>query len=248
MRKLIVGNWKMNGTTADLAEIGAIAQMAARYPSADSALCLPATLISRAGAEFTEYHFGGQDCHMAASGPHTGCVSAMMLKDAGASLTILGHSERRAAQHEHDADIRGKASAAKEAGLRVIVCVGETLQERDAGQALVVVLGQLERSLPDDSAGDWLSVAYEPVWAIGTGRIPGAADVAQMHASIREQLAGRFGDAGQGIHILYGGSMNGENAEMLLAIPNVDGGLIGGASLSAAKFEPILAAAAKSGE
>jgi triosephosphate isomerase (TIM) len=126
--------------------------------------------------------------------------------------------------------------------------VGETLQERDAGQALTIVLGQLERSLPDDSAGDWLCVAYEPVWAIGTGRIPGVADVEQMHAAIREQLTGRFGEAGQGIHILYGGSMNGENAEMLLAIPNVDGGLIGGASLSAAKFEPILAAAAKSGE
>jgi triosephosphate isomerase (TIM) len=248
MRKLIVGNWKMNGTTADLAEIDAITQMAARYPSADSALCLPATLISRAAAEFTEYPLGGQDCHMAASGAHTGCVSATMLKDAGARLTILGHSERRAAQHEHDADIRAKASAAKEAGLRVIVCVGETLQERDAGQALTIVLGQLERSLPDDSAGDWLCVAYEPVWAIGTGRIPGVADVEQMHAAIREQLTGRFGEAGQGIHILYGGSMNGENAEMLLAIPNVDGGLIGGASLSAAKFEPILAAAAKSGE
>lgn len=248
MRKLIVGNWKMNGTAADLAEIGVIADVASCYPSTDSALCLPATLISRAAAAFPGYDFGGQDCHMSASGAHTGCVSAAMLKDAGAGLTIIGHSERRAAQHEHDADIRGKASAAKDAGLKVILCVGETLQERDAGQALTIVLGQLERSLPDDSAGDWLSVAYEPVWAIGTGRIPEAADVEQMHAAIRGQLSARFGEAGQGIHILYGGSMNGENAEMLLAIRDVDGGLIGGASLSAAKFEPILAAAAKSGE
>lgn len=185
---------------------------------------------------------------MQVTGAHTGCVSAQMLADAGAELTIVGHSERRAAQHEHDADIKAKAIAAKDAGLNVIVCVGETLQERDAGQALNIVLGQLERSLPGNSAGDWLSVAYEPVWAIGTGRIPAEKDVAEMHDAIRAQLAGRFGEAGQGIRILYGGSMNGDNAASLLAIPNVDGGLIGGASLTAAKFEPILAAAANSPE
>ena len=185
---------------------------------------------------------------MAASGAHTGCVSAAMLADAGAVMTIVGHSERRAAQHERDADVRAKALAAHEAGLRVIVCVGETLQERDAGQALTIVLGQLERSLPDNSAGSWLSIAYEPIWAIGTGRIPEDKDVAEMHGAIRRQLAARFGEAGQGIHILYGGSMNGDNAADLLAIPDVDGGLIGGASLTAAKFGPILAAAADSPE
>lgn len=248
MRKYIVGNWKMNGTSADLPEISAIAAMVGAYPSVDSAICLPATLINLAAKSLPDFSIGGQDCHSAASGAHTGCVSAAMLVDAGARVTIIGHSERRAAQHETDADIRGKAEAAQAEGLNVIVCVGETLQERDAGQALEIVLGQLKHSLPDDSSADWLSIAYEPVWAIGTGRIPEENDVAEMHAAIREQLVSRFGDSGTKFRILYGGSMNGVNAAMLLAIPNVDGGLIGGASLTAAKFEPILAAAANSGE
>ena len=152
---------------------------------------------------------------MDASGAHTGCVSAAMLVDAGATVTIIGHSERRAAQHEQDADIRLKAEAAKSVGLNVILCVGETLEERDGGQALTIVLGQVEHSLPDSASGDWLSVAYEPVWAIGTGRIPDAQDVAEMHNAIREQLGSRFGEAGRSIRILYGGSMNGENAAML---------------------------------
>jgi triosephosphate isomerase len=246
MRKLIVGNWKMNGTSADLAEIALISDAAVAHRGVDSGICLPATLIERAASQVPGFAFGGQDCHMAASGAHTGCVSAAMLADAGAVMTIVGHSERRAAQHEHDADVRAKALAAHEAGLRVIVCVGETLQERDAGQALTIVLGQLELSLPDNSAGSWLSIAYEPVWAIGTGRIPEDKDVAEIHGTIRRQLTGRFGEAGQGIRILYGGSMNGDNAADLLAIPYVDGGLIGGASLTAAKFAPILAAAANS--
>lgn len=248
MRKYIVGNWKMNGTSADLPEITAIAAMAEGYPSVDSAICLPATLINRAATSLPDFSIGGQDCHAAASGAHTGGVSAAMLVDAGAKVTIVGHSERRAAQHETDADIRGKAETAHAAGLNVIVCLGETLQERDVGQALDIVLGQLQHSLPDECNAEWLSIAYEPVWAIGTGRIPEENDVAEMHAAIREQLVARFGEAGNKFHILYGGSMNGDNAEALLAIPNVDGGLIGGASLSAAKFEPILAAAANSGE
>jgi triosephosphate isomerase (TIM) len=248
MRKYIVGNWKMNGTSADLPEIAAIARTAARFSSVDSAICLPATLIGRAVDAGGDFSIGGQDCHVTGSGAHTGCVSAAMLLDAGAKLTIIGHSERRAAQHEQDSEIRAKAEAADIVGLKVILCVGETLEERDAGQALPIVLGQLEASLPDGSHGDWLSVAYEPVWAIGTGRIPEQSDVADMHKAIREQLVGRFGDAGNAIHILYGGSMNGDNAAMLLAVADVDGGLIGGASLSAAKFEPILAAAAEFGE
>jgi triosephosphate isomerase len=243
MRKLIVGNWKMNGTSADLPEVARIAEVAGSFKGLDSGICLPATLIERAASVIPGFAIGGQDCHMAETGAHTGCVSAFMLVDAGAVMTIVGHSERRAAQQESDYDIRAKALAAKAAGLRAIVCVGETLEERDSGQAMTIVLEQLEGSLPDASDGEWLSVAYEPVWAIGTGRIPANEDVAEMHAAIRDQLCQRFDEAGQKIRILYGGSMNGDNAAMLLAIPNVDGGLIGGASLSAAKFEPILAAA-----
>ena len=248
MRKFIVGNWKMNGTSRDLGEIAAISAVAQLYHSVDSALCIPATLIDRAVAAVGAFPIGGQDCHMQNSGAHTGCVSADMLSDAGAVLTIIGHSERRAAQHEQDSDIRAKAQAAKAAGLKAILCVGETLDEREAGKALDIVLAQVTHSLPDAAAGAWLSVAYEPVWAIGTGRVAEPADVADMHAAIRAALVGRFGAEGQKIRILYGGSMNGDNAAVLLAVPNVDGGLIGGASLTAAKFQPILAAAQASGE
>lgn len=243
MRKLIVGNWKMNGTSVHIAEIAQIARAAGLYTGVDSGICLPATLVERAASALPGFSIGGQDCHMNESGAHTGCISALMLADAGAVMTIVGHSERRAAQNESDADIRTKALAAKNAGLRVILCVGETLEERDAGRALEIVLAQLEGSLPEECNGDWVSVAYEPVWAIGTGRIPENEDVAEMHGAIRDQLCARFGEAASAIRILYGGSMNGDNAAMLLAIPNVDGGLIGGASLTAAKFEPILAAA-----
>lgn len=244
MRKLIAGNWKMNGLYAELDDVAAIAAAVSAYPSVDTALCLPATLIRAATERFASLVIGGQDCHMAPSGAHTGCISAEMLADAGAKLTIVGHSERRAAQGENDADIRGKALAAKRAGIAAIVCVGETEAERDAGQAEAIVLGQLAGSLPDEAASDWLSVAYEPVWAIGTGRIPSVEDVAAMHAAIRGALVARFGDDGAAIRILYGGSMNGENASSLLAIANVDGGLIGGASLKAEKFLPIVQAAA----
>lgn len=244
MRKLIAGNWKMNGLLAQLDDIAAISAAVAAYPSVDTALCVPVTLIRPAAGRFPEMAIGGQDCHMAVSGAHTGCISAEMLADAGAKLTIVGHSERRAAQGESDTDVRGKALAARAAGLSVIVCVGETETERDAGQAEAIVLEQLAGSLPDDAAGDWLAVAYEPVWAIGTGRIPSVDDVAVMHAAIRSALVARFGDSGAAFRILYGGSMNGENAASLLAIPNVDGGLIGGASLNAEKFLQIVAAAA----
>lgn len=243
MRKFIVGNWKMNGAAQSLDEIANIAQMSRRYVAVDVAVCLPATLISRAADAVDDFAIGGQDCHMNEAGAHTGCVSAAMLVDAGASLTILGHSERRAAQHERDAEICAKAQAAYAAGLSAIVCVGETLDEREDGQALTIVLDQVAQSLPDNAASDWLSVAYEPVWAIGTGRVPQTSDVEDMHGAIRERLVARFGDDGQKMRILYGGSMNGDNAAELLAVANVDGGLIGGASLTASKFEPILAAA-----
>lgn len=248
MRKLIVGNWKMNGVASDLAEIAAIAEKSQSYPAVESALCLPATLISRACDNVQAFPIGGQDCHMQPSGAHTGCVSADMLVDAGASLTIVGHSERRAAQHEQDHDVLAKAEAGHNAGLKVIICVGETLAERDAGNALNIVLGQVAGSLPQNISGDWLSVAYEPVWAIGTGRIPEMADVREMHGAIRSALVDRYGTVGKGVRILYGGSMNGDNAAELLAVKNVDGGLIGGASLTCAKFEPILAAAQAFGE
>lgn len=244
MRKLIVGNWKMNGTSRDLPEIAAIADAARRHASVDSALCLPATLMDRARHTVGDFAIGGQDCHISEAGAHTGCVSAAMLCDAGAALTIVGHSERRAAQHEQNADVRAKAEAARAAGLKVIICVGETLEEREMGEALKVVLGQLQMSLPDASTGDWLSVAYEPVWAIGTGRVAEVSDVLEMHGAIRAALADRFGEEGFKVRILYGGSMNGDNAAQLLSVPNVDGGLIGGASLTAAKFSPILFAAA----
>jgi triosephosphate isomerase (TIM) len=244
MQKFIAGNWKMNGRLADVAVVKEIALAVSKYPSVDTALCVPATLIAPAADAVPGFAIGAQDCHAAVSGAHTGCVSAAMLAEAGARLTIVGHSERRAAQQESDADVRAKALAAKAAGLSVIVCVGETEAERDAGMAVAVVLSQLDKSVPDEAASDWLSVAYEPVWAIGTGRIPSVDDVAQMHNAIRADLEARFGDDGAKVRILYGGSMNGENAASLLAIPNVDGGLIGGASLSADKFLPIVAAAA----
>ena len=244
MQKLIAGNWKMNGRLADLDTVKAIADGVTAYPNVQTALCLPTTLIAAATHAVPGFAIGGQDCHMAQFGAHTGCVSADMLKEAGASVVIVGHSERRAALFESDADIRTKALSAKAAALNAIVCVGETEAERDAGGAEHIVLCQLAASLPDEAAGDWLSVAYEPVWAIGTGRIPSTEDVTAMHLAIRNALAARFGDAGNAIHILYGGSMNGDNAASLLAISNVDGGLIGGASLNAGKFLPIVAAAA----
>lgn len=244
MQKNIIGNWKMNGLQADLDEIGRIAEIALQFPSVNTGLCIPATLLHVAASRFPAFPFGGQDCHMKKSGAHTGCISAEMLADAGAVMTIVGHSERRADQHESNADVREKAIAARDAGLKAIICIGESDTERMSGKALPVVLAQLAASVPDNASGDWLLVAYEPIWAIGTGKIPTMAEVAEMHGAIRNNLVERFGDDGRNIAILYGGSMNGENAADLLAIQDVDGGLIGGASLTAAKFAPILAAAA----
>lgn len=243
MRKRIIGNWKMNGLIGDLPMIEAIAEMSALYPGVDSGLCLPATLLGRAVAACPAFALGAQDCHAQVSGAHTGCISAAMIADVGGNMVIVGHSERRADQAEADADVRGKAIAAIIAKLFAIVCVGETLEQRDAGHALAVVLAQVDGSLPEEIADGALCVAYEPVWAIGTGRIPSAGDVEAMHGAIRERLILRYGQAGKTISILYGGSMNGDNAATLLSIPNVDGGLIGGASLTAEKFDPILAAA-----
>jgi triosephosphate isomerase len=243
-RKLVVGNWKMNGMRAHLDEVEAIGRVAAAHPAVEVGLCLPATLImagsERRGAAF----IGAQNCHMDISGAYTGSLSAEMLLEAGASWVITGHSERREARGETNADIAAKSAAAHRVGMKVILCVGETLDVRDAGQAEEVVSAQLLASLPEGASADWLAVAYEPIWAIGTGRIPTMEAVADMHAALRAALATRIGAAEAGaMRILYGGSMNGDNATDLLAIADVDGGLIGGASLSATKFAPIIEAA-----
>lgn len=242
-RKYIVGNWKMNGLRAQLSDIADIAAIAANHEGADVGICPPVTLVAAAAEANPGFAIGAQDCHAAENGAHTGCLSAAMLKEVGASYSILGHSERRADQQESDADVKAKAEAVHAAGMGAIICVGETEEERDAGQAIDIVTVQLARSFPAGAHADWLTIAYEPVWAIGTGRVPETSDVAEMHAAIRAKLAELMGQGSDAVRILYGGSMNGSNAVELLAVPNVDGGLVGGASLTAAKFGPIIQAA-----
>ncbi|MBX9796129.1 triose-phosphate isomerase [Sphingomonas sp.] len=243
-RKLIAGNWKMNGSLAALAELDAIAVAAGEGGAPEVGIAVPATLIAPAAARVPALAIGAQDVHGADAGAHTGCVSAAMAREAGARFTIVGHSERRAAQGESDAEVKAKAEAARRHGLTVILCVGETLAERDAGRAVAVVTGQLAGSLPAGAGGEWLSIAYEPVWAIGTGRVAEVGDVAEMHAALRAALVERLGAAGAGVRLLYGGSVTADNAPALLATANVDGALVGGASLTAAKFVPIIAAGA----
>ncbi len=243
-RKYIVGNWKMNGLRTELSDIKDIAAIADQNKQVDVAICPPVTLITQAAANSPGFLIGAQDCHYAANGAHTGCLSAAMIREAGAIMTILGHSERRADQHESDSDVKAKAEAVHAAGLGAIICVGETEEERDAGKAVDVVCSQLEGSFPDSADPKWLTIAYEPVWAIGTGRVPEASDVEEMHAAIRNKLGNLMGEGADAVRILYGGSMNSGNAAELLAVPNVDGGLVGGASLTAEKFGPIIEAAA----
>ena len=243
-RKYIVGNWKMNGLQAQLSDIADIAAVATKHQSVDVGICPPATLIALAAAANPGFSIGAQDCHFNTNGAHTGNISATMLKEAGATYSILGHSERRADHGETDAEVKIKAEAAHSVGLGVIICVGETEAERDAGRAVEVVTQQLAGSFPDNAAADWLTVAYEPVWAIGTGRVPDVSDVEEMHGAIRMKLGDLMNQGSDSIRIQYGGSMNGGNAAELLAVPNVDGGLVGGASLTAEKFGPIIEAAA----
>ncbi len=246
-RKLVAGNWKMNGSLDSLNEVVAIAEAAREASGADVAICPPFTLIAPAVVRGAgSLSIGAQDVHHKASGAHTGCVSAAMLKEAGATLAIAGHSERRTDQHETDAEVRAKAEAGLAAGLDMIVCVGESDAQRRAGDHLAVVERQLAGSLPDVISGAELVVAYEPIWAIGTGNVATPADVAEMHAAIRAALVARYGDAGQHIRILYGGSVKADNAAELFAVADVDGALVGGASLTAAQFVPIVAAAARS--
>jgi triosephosphate isomerase len=241
---LVVGNWKMHGTAADIGEIEAIAEGAARNPGVDGGLCLPATLIERAARAVPGFPIGGQDVHSADKGAHTGCVSTSMLLDAGATMVIVGHSERREAQHESDADVRAKAEAALRAGLLSILCVGESLAVREAGDAVDTVGRQLDESLPRAVDVVRLAIAYEPIWAIGTGLIPTMDDIAQMHAALRQRLRAAYGDPADEIRILYGGSVKASNAAEIFAVPDVDGALVGGASLKAVDFVPIIEAAA----
>jgi triosephosphate isomerase len=246
-RKLVAGNWKMNGSLDALNEVIAIADAAREAPGVDVAICPPFTLLSAAGIRGAGgVRIGAQDVHHRPSGAHTGCVSAAMLKEAGASLAIAGHSERRTDQHETDEEVRAKAEAGLAAGLAMIVCVGESDTQRQAGDHVAVVERQLAASLPDDPSGAELVVAYEPIWAIGTGKVATPADVAEMHAAIRAALVARYGDSGDHIRILYGGSVKADNAAELFAVADVDGALVGGASLTAAQFVPIIEAAARS--
>ena len=248
LKKLVAGNWKMHGLSSDLEEIGAIAEQADRYPQVDVALCVPATLIERAARAVPGLTIGGQDVHHAEKGAHTGCSSALMLLDAGASLTIVGHSERRDAQRENDADIKAKAEAALSVGLATILCLGEALEIRERGDAIATVLAQLDASLPRDIGGEAeLAIAYEPIWAIGTGKIPTSLEIRDMHSAIRAKLRERYGAAGEQVRILYGGSVKPSNAGEIFGIQDVDGALVGGASLKAADFIPIVAAAAGNG-
>lgn len=239
LRKLVAGNWKMNGSLEALAELDGIAE-AAKNAACDVAICPPTTLIAPAIARQPGLAIGAQDCHWNESGAHTGSLSVAMLKEAGARLVIVGHSERRTDNHETDAEVKAKAEAAITGGITAILCVGETEAQRDAGQALAVVEAQLTGSLPANGAPDTLVIAYEPVWAIGTGRTPTTPDVAEMHAAIRTKLAALIGETGNGVRILYGGSVKPSNAAELLHVENVDGALVGGASLKAIDFVPII--------
>jgi triosephosphate isomerase (TIM) len=241
IRPLIAGNWKMNGLKASWSEFEAMLAGSSEVSAkADLLVCPPATLLAAFAAKATKaVAVGAQDCHTKASGAHTGDISAEMLADAGASAIIVGHSERRAEHGETDAIVHQKTEAVWRAGLTAIVCIGETQGQRDAGQTLDICGGQLERSLPAASKADNLVVAYEPVWAIGTGLTPTVQDVEQVHKFIRDLLVQRFKDEGARMRILYGGSVKPSNAAELMAVANVNGALVGGASLKAADFLAI---------
>jgi triosephosphate isomerase len=247
MRPLVAGNWKMNGLGASLGEIEAVAAaVEASPPAAEVLICPPATLVARATAQAAgRIAIGGQDCHAEPAGAFTGDISAEMLKDAGARYVIVGHSERRHFHGETDEDVNRKALAAWRAGLSAIICVGETETERDAGRAHEIVASQLRGSVPGGADGARAAVAYEPVWAIGTGRTPTEKEIADMHAHIRAELVRGVGPRARDIRILYGGSVKPANAREILALPEVGGALVGGASLKAQDFCEIVGAAAK---
>ncbi|HRJ69665.1 MAG TPA: triose-phosphate isomerase [Beijerinckiaceae bacterium] len=245
-KPLVAGNWKMNGLRAALKELGEMGQGhdAALRAKCDLLICPPAHLVyvAAAAAIGTRIAIGGQDCHAKASGAHTGDISAEMLADSGATFCIVGHSERRADHGESNAAVKAKAEAALRAGLTAIVCVGETKDERVSGKTLAVVRRQVRNSLPDGASAANTVIAYEPVWAIGTGLTPTVADVAEVHADIRRTLKSLMKGEAAGVRILYGGSVKPDNAKALLSVDNVDGALVGGASLKAADFLAIAAA------
>jgi len=239
--KLIAGNWKMNGFSASLVEIRAIAEGARQLSGVELVVCPPATLAGAAAQVLkgSPINLGGQDCHPEKSGAFTGDVSAEMWADIGAKYVIVGHSERRAMHGETDAIVSAKASAGFRAGLVPIICIGETLAQRDAGQTAAVVASQLGGSVPDAAAHATFVVAYEPVWAIGTGRTPTLGQVAEVHGALRMGLQKRFGSEGASVRLLYGGSVKPDNARELMAVEGVDGALVGGASLKSADFLAI---------
>jgi len=245
-RPLVAGNWKMNGLKASLPELAAIRDgvMAGAFGRAEAAICPPATLVSLAVelAKGSELAIGGQDCHAKVSGAHTGDVSAQMLKDLGATYVIVGHSERRTDHSESSAQVRAKAEAAITAGLIAIVCVGESEAQRRAGETLTVVGQQMDESWPAGATAATLVIAYEPIWAIGTGLTPTAQDVAEVHAFLRQRALALGGAEGAGVRLLYGGSVKPANAAELMGVADVDGALVGGASLTAKDFLGIAAA------
>lgn len=244
-RKLAAGNWKMNGTPEMLAELSTLTR---REYGPQIIICPPAPLLTRA-ADVTKggpVEIGGQDCHAEQNGAHTGDVAASMIKGAGASAVIVGHSERRADHGETDAQVRAKAKAAYAAGLTAIICIGESEQERLGPDCLRIIAGQLEGSTPDTATASNTVIAYEPIWAIGTGRVPTLAQISETHDMIRAKLTARFGDAGADMRVLYGGSVKSTNATEIFEAENVDGALVGGASLNVADFQPIIDALAAS--
>ncbi len=237
-RKLAAGNWKMNGLRANLTEIHTLAERHAEA-SVDILICPPTTLIHACNGVL--FDIGGQDCHTETGGAHTGDISAQMLADAGANYVITGHSERRADHGETDVIVAAKSTAAHEAGLTAVICIGETLDERESGATLEVIDTQLAGSIPDQTTAQNTVIAYEPVWAIGTGKVPTLDQIGEVHSHIRARLSERFADSAD-IRLLYGGSVKGSNAADIFAVANVDGALVGGASLKADDFSPIITA------
>lgn len=239
MRKLIAGNWKMNGTSADLPQLVALADQHADA-TVDVVLCGPATLLSRMAD--TGLTIGGEDCHPATSGAYTGNISAAMIADTGATYVITGHSERRTDHAEDDALIAAKTTAGWDAGLHVIVCIGESEAQYRAGETLDILRAQMDQSIPDAATAQTTTIAYEPIWAIGTGLTPTPDEIAAVHAALRTHLEERFGDEGSKMRLLYGGSVKASNAAEIFGLENVDGALVGGASLKASDFSPIVTA------
>ncbi|MCL4105295.1 UNVERIFIED_CONTAM: hypothetical protein GTU68_055426 [Idotea baltica] len=242
-RKLVAGNWKMNGTLASLQEIETLAASHAGSSDIDILICPPAPLIGPMAAKSGSILVGAQDCHTAPHGAHTGDVSAEILKEAGATHIITGHSERRTDHGETDADIRAKSEAVWGAGLTAVLCIGETEAQQEAGETLDAIARQLSGSVPDAATPENLVIAYEPVWAIGTGKVPTTDQIGMVHDFIRNALVDRFGtDTGTGVRLLYGGSVKASNADDIFAVENVDGALVGGASLKASDFSPVVTA------